>query len=614
MSDTPPEPRAKRSFSDYLTDPSARRIEWLSLILLVAFGLFVFVATRSDLVAQVAPPSAPENTEEAASEAEPAERPLIPRQPYTLSALDVHPDRLYAPYLSGAFMQAPDTTSADVTLDDFRAQLDIYTKRQGVDDNFSIRVLDNRTAKTLEVFTLTALRDRFEETGEANWDQVDQRRRAATNTLIRKWVARGIPKPAVSIRWGRANQVAGARERELRTIEYEIRYARQLGLSLLTTEIGTVETFNQDWMVSPVGARSRYQMMPDILDLFDVHTYALPAESGSVQVREELNPLLAMQSSFLLVRGYSNAVGHEIPGVSSYHTGPGNIFHLYQTFLRANAGDTSLEETNVVDAYMWGVTDGFERVRKQSSFGPYSRAYVLQAIGSLRAVEDKEIDPGMTIKAEQVTLKAGASVTLRSLLNALQPHDARLDWGHDATSENLYERFRLLNPHLDLPASSADGPVSVPAAGNVTITRTAGSHPVRIFLPYGSSEVLSRIGKDILDEDALFRFDETAFADPARSGEQTQYDRAYDQLVQDIANFGFTGTNQRRLQALYTKMQELAEANPTQYRRAQAKIITIHRRTWMTQAFRDLSGTVQNILATRTTSGASSESTAAASP
>ena len=496
MPDTPPEPRPKRSLSDYLTDPSARRIEWLALILIVAFGLFVFVATRSDLVAQVAPPPTNE-TAEADSAAAEVEEPLIPRGPFTLTALDVHPDRVYAPYLSGAFMQASDSSSENVTLDDFRAQLDIYQKRQGVDDNFTIRVLDNRTAKTLEVFTLSAQRDRFEESGEANWDQIDRLRRDATNTLVRKWVARGIPKPAVAIRWGRANQVTQARDRELRTIEYEIRYARQLGLSLLATEIGTVETFNQDWMVSPVGARSRYQMMPDILDLFDVHTYTLPAQAGTVQVREELSPLLAMQSAFLLLRGYANAVGHEIPGISSYHTGPGNIFHLDQTFLRANAGTPNIADKNVIDAYMWGVTDGFERVRKQSSFGPHSRAYVLQAYGSLRAVEDKEIDPAQTLKAELVSVDEGKTITLEALLNALQPHDARLDWGEGTSDANLYNRFRLLNPHLDLPVSSGDGPVSVPAAGNVTFSRTSGGKLVRFFLPYGASEVLDRIGTTV---------------------------------------------------------------------------------------------------------------------
>jgi hypothetical protein len=600
MPDTPPEPRPKRSLAAYLTDPSARRIEWLALLLMVAFGLFVFVATRGDLVAQVAPPPAPDGAAEEAAE----EAPFIPAEPFALTALDVHPDRLYASYLTGAFMQATDSSAAgsDVTLDDFRAQLDIYTKRQGVDDNFTIRVLDNRTAKTLEVYTLRAQRDRYEESGEADWDRIDQLRRTATNQLVQKWAARGVPRPNVAIRWGRANQVAEARERELHTIEYEIRYARQLGLSLLMTEIGTVETFNQDWMVSPVGARSRYQMMPDILELFDVHTYTLPAASGSVQVREELSPLLAMQSSFLLVRGYTNAVGHEIPGISAYHTGPGNIFHLYQTFLRANSGEPGLADKNVIDAYMWGVTDGFERVRKQSSFGPHSRSYVLQAYGSLRAVEDEEIDPERTVKAELVSLDEGRTITLEALLGALQPHDARLDWGREATSANLYERFRLLNPHFDLPASDGEGPVSVPAAGNVTLSRTAGGDLVRFFLPYGASDVLDRIGTDVLDDDALFRFDETAFGNPARTGEQTPYDRAYDELVQDIADFGFTGSNQRRLQALYTKMQELAEENPTQYRRAQAKIITIHRRTWMTQAFRDLSGAVSNVLGSRTRS------------
>ena len=608
MPDTSPEPRPKRSLADYLTDPSARRIEWLALILIVAFGLFVFVATRSDLVAQVAPPPTNE-TAEADSAAAEVEEPLIPRGPFTLTALDVHPDRVYAPYLSGAFLQSSDSTSEDVTLDDFRAQLDIYQKRQGVDDNFTIRVLDNRTAKTLEVFTLSAQRDRFEESGEANWDQIDRLRRDATNTLVRKWVARGIPKPSVAIRWGRANQVAQARDRELRTIEYEIRYARQLGLSLLATEIGTVETFNQDWMVSPVGARSRYQMMPDILDLFDVHTYTLPAQAGTVQVREELSPLLAMQSAFLLLRGYANAVGHEIPGISSYHTGPGNIFHLYQTFLRANAGTPNIADKNVIDAYMWGVTDGFERVRKQSSFGPHSRAYVLQAYGSLRAVENKEIDPAQTLKAELVSVDEGKTITLEALLNALQPHDARLDWGEGTSDANLYNRFRLLNPHLDLPASSGDGPVSVPAAGNVTFSRTSGGKLVRFFLPYGASEVLDRIGTTVLDDDALFLFDETAFADPARIGTQTPYDRAYTQLVEDIGHFGFTGSNQRKLEALYTKMQELAEENPTQYRRAQAKIITIHRRTWMTQAFRDLSGAVANVLASRAAPSADGNAT-----
>ncbi len=598
MSDLPSEPTpTKRSLADYLTDPSARRIEWLALLFLVAFGVFALIITRADLVAQGVPPEEPAGEEEAV-----AEEPAAPRGPFTFASLDLHPDRTYASYLSNAFIQSADSSSGDVTLDDFRAQLDIYEKRQGVDDNFSIRVLDNRTAKTLEVFTLRAQRDQYEETGQANWDHIDQARRGATNQLVRKWAARGVPRANVAIRWGRANQVQEARERELPTIEYEVRYARQLGLSLLTTEIGTVETFNQDWLVSPADAKGRYQMMPDILDLFDVNTYALPAQAGTVQVREELNPLLSLQGSFLLVRGYANAVGHEIPGVSAYHTGPGNIFHLYQTYLRANAGDDTLPGKTVTDAYMWGVTDGFARVRKQSSFGPHSRAYVLQAYGSLRAVENEEIDPDGTLRTEQVTLKPGASITLDALLNALQPHDARLDWGPDNDYANRYSRFRALNAHMKLPVSGSDEAVSVPASGNVTLTRAVGGKRVRFFLPYGASEVLAQIGTDLLDPALLVRFDEDTFADPARTGEQTQYDRAYDRLVQDAGRFGFNTANKRRLDALYTKMQQLAKENPTPYRVAQAKIIMIHRRTWGTAAFRELAGTVDNVLASRAVS------------
>lgn len=589
-----PEPR-RRSLSEYLTDPNARRIEWLALGLLAVLGLFVLVVTRGDLVAQGVPPAEdPEAQAEAAEAAAP--EPLIPPRPFALSALDLHPDRLYAPYLSGAFIQGDSASAAnDPTLLDFRTQLDIYEKRAGVDDNFSIRVFDNRTWKTLEVYTLRDLRERYEQTGKANWDQVDRARSAVTNDLMRKWVARGVPREAIATRWGRANQIKEARERELPYIEYEIRYARYLGLSLLATEIGTVETFNQDWLVSSAGARGRYQMMPDILDLFGLQTYDLPARSGTVRVREELHPLLALQGSFLLVRGYANAVGHEIPGVSAYHTGPGNIFHLYGTYLRANAAQDFSSRT-VIDGYMWGVTAGFERVRKQSSFGPHSRGYVLSAYGALRAVENDEIDPAQTLRAEQVQLGAGQRVALAELLTLLEPHEGRLDWGPGNDHDNLYQRFRELNPHFALPRTDDNGSVAVPAGGDVTLARSAGRDAVRFFLPYGATELLGRIRPGLIDEAAVMRFDQNTFTDPEITGEKTVYDRAYDQLVEDIAHFGFTGTNQRRLNALYTRMQELAEQNPTPYRLAQARIITIHRRTWMTNAFKELSGAVANVL------------------
>ncbi len=104
----------------------------------------------------------------------------------------------------------------------------------------------------------------------------------------------GSPSENIVIRWGYANQTLEARERDSRYLTYEVNLARRLGLSVLATEIGTVETFNQDQLVSSVGARSRYQMMPDILRMFDVEQYSLPvASGGTVQVSEEQHPLLA---------------------------------------------------------------------------------------------------------------------------------------------------------------------------------------------------------------------------------------------------------------------------------------------------------------------------------
>src|SRR5690606_40860238 len=171
-----------------------------------------------------------------------------------------------------------------------------------------------------------------------------------------------------------------------------------------------------DDLVSSVGARSRFQMMPDILSMFNVERYTVPTVAGNaVEVAEEHHPLLAMEPSLMLVRAYSNAVGHELPGISAYHTGPGNIFHLYQAYFRAHAADPPVDG-HVSDAYMWGVTDGFERVDAQSSFGPESRAYVMKAYGALRATEGKTIDPAERFRGDLVQLAAGRSTTLDRLL------------------------------------------------------------------------------------------------------------------------------------------------------------------------------------------------------
>ncbi|MDX1418701.1 MAG: hypothetical protein R3181_01935 [Rubricoccaceae bacterium] len=514
-------------------------------------------------------------------------------EPFTFSGLDIHPDRMFADHFGGAFLTGPGADSIASADRDFRYRLDMYQKAYGEDDNFTIRVLDERSGETLEVFTLRDLKAQYQATGEVNWNDVDfPARRAATRQLIDKWAARGVPRSAITIRWGRADQVAEARDRDAPFIQYEIQLARRLGLSLLATEIGTVETFNQDWLVSPVGAESRFQLMPDIMRLFDVDQYRIPTVGGAaVDVLEQRHPLLAMEPSLMLVRAYSNAVGHELPGVSAYHTGPGNIFHLYQAYLRAHAANPPIGG-HVSNAYMWGVTDGFERVDAQSSFGPESRAYVMKAYGALRATEGKTIDPAETFRGDLVQIAPGRSITLDRLLTALGGAD-RLEWDVPGDAEvaslSLYERFRRMNPHFDLPTSSGD----VPPNGNLVLTETAGETPIQFFLPLGADDVLRRVGLDVIGE--VFTFDENTYRVDA--DEITPVDRAYEQLVRDTGRFGFSMENKARLDRIATQLQTLAEQYPdSRYRQTQAKIARIHRGVWGTRAFRDLAGTVETLL------------------
>lgn len=289
----------------------------------------------------------------------------------------------------------------------------------------------------------------------------------------------------------------------------------------------------------------------------------------------------------MLVRAYANSVGHELPGISAYHTGPGNIFKLYREYLRATPGEARGE--HVSDAYMWGVTDGFERVDEVSSFGPHSRVYVLKAYGALRATEDQIIDPGATIRAERVRLRPGATVRLSQILTALEPHERRLDWG-PIQGGTAYQKFRELNEHIDLPAASGDG---VPAAGDLRLSASAGDTPVRFFLPKGATSVLRRVGLDVIGD--VDTFDErTHLLD---EGEKTPTDLAYERLVADAGRFGFTRAAQRRLDRIHDDLQALAAQNPdSRYRQTQAKVARIHRSVWRTAAFRDLVATTETLL------------------
>ncbi len=549
---------------------------------LVAAGLFVFALLGDEIQA-----ASPRTPTPANAEAAPVV-PMSPDDPYTFAGLDIHPDRLYGQYFAGAFSGSAPAADAQGHLSDFLWRLEMYKNAYGVDDNFTIRVLDDRTGKTLEVQQIRSARDRFSGSGQADWDAVNRERRTVTTGLRQKWQDYGIPRDNIVIRWGYKDQTLEARGRDDRYITYEVNLARRLGLSVLATEIGTVETFNQDKLVSSAGARSRYQMMPDILRMFDVEQYSIPvASGGSVEVKEEHHPLLSMEPYMMLVRAYANSVGHELPGISAYHTGPGNIFKLYREYLRANPG-LARDGKHVSDAYMWGVTDGFEQVDAVSSFGPHSRAYVLKAYGSLRATEDNRVDPSETIHAERVRIRPGASATLSQILTALEPHARRLDWG-PIEGATLYEKFRDLNPQIALPASNGD----VPASGNLRLTASSGDIPVRFFLPAGATGVLRRVGLDVIGESAPFN-ERTFLLD---ASERTQTDRDYERLVADTGNFGFTRSAQRRMERIHDQLQVEASENPdSRYRQTQAKVARIHRSIWRTESFRSLVATTETLL------------------
>ncbi len=492
----------------------------------------------------------------------------------------LHPDALYQPYMAGPLLGS-DASAHYRVLNAFRDLLTAYIQRQGIDDNFTIRVLDNRNGRILEVFEMEAERAAYRRTGRADWSRNDEARRTHSRRLVDKYVGRGYPREAVSTRWGRKDEVWEARASEQRYIEYEMRLAAQLGLSLLATEIGTVETFNRDRVISTAGARTRYQMMPSVIRRAGIHSYALRTAGGAtVRVNEEWHPLLTMEPAFLTLKGYANAVGHEIPGISAYHAGPGNLFKIYERYLGQPLSALPAAPT-VADAYAWALTDGFDTVKAGTSFGTYSRGYVPAVYGSLKALEDIAIDRSQTLRAERVQLRAGRQVALSRILRVLRSHEDALDWGPMIYVDNNYDRFREMNPHFNLPAGNG---FTVPAKGDVRLSATASGKAVRFFLPLGAVRVLAENDLDIFDAGATLRYDDDTYAPP----EPTDADRAYERLVEDIGRFGFTQANRSRLRAIRDDLDRLAERRPTPYRRAQARIAATHAQLWDTSAWESL--------------------------
>ncbi len=504
--------------------------------------------------------------------------------------LDIHPDRLYTPYTAGPILEAGANTNGH-QIRQFRELIELYQQRQGQDDNFTIRVIDNRTNKLLELFVLEDARNKYHETGRADWNAIDRLRRQETRRLVDKYAARGIPRKAVTVKWGRANQVKEARQSELSTIEYEVQLARYLDLSLLPTEIGTVETFNQDHLVSSVGARSRYQMMPYLLRQHGIRHYDLRTAAGNiVPVYEEWHPLITMEPSFLTLKSYINAVGHEIPGISAYHTGPGNIYMVYRSYL-ANKRNHLSPSSSVMDAYMWAVTDGFETVSKGTSFGTYSRGYVASAYGSLKAMEEEPIDTSHTVLAERVQLKTGRQIFLSQLLRTLGKHRDMLLIRGDQ-DRHLYDVFRELNPHIQLPEASDDQ--AVPVRGDISLSSKSGAADVRFFLPLGASRALAQAGLNILDEKKTFVFNHDTYRDP-NLGLKTMWDREYEELVREIGKFGFTLANRARLSRLVSRFEQLAESDPSHYRKMQLYIIKQHAGIWQTGPWNNMAAAVSEV-------------------
>ncbi|SHK47222.1 hypothetical protein [Rhodothermus profundi] len=499
-------------------------------------------------------------------------------------AFDLHPDVRYGPYFTGVLTPSDRSLAAASLLPAFQHLLTQYTLRQAVDDNFTLRIYDGRSGTLLVRYELTDIRQRYQATGHADWDQVDRLRRDITRSLLDRLVARGFPRRDLVVRWGRANQVQEAFMRAVPYLEYEIRLARTLNLSLLSTAVSIVETFSDDRRVSPAGARSRYQLMPYLLRQYDLHHYTLRTAAGTrVRIREAWHPLLTMEPAFLVMRSYANAVGHEVPGLSAYHTGPANLFRLYRLFLTRGL-DYLQPGTTVLDAYLWAITEGFNELARRTTFREYSRGYIPSLYGTLRALEHLPLDTSRTIRAELVQITTSDPFYLSDLLTLLRTTGAdTLDWrvGNSATS--LYNRFRLLNPHFDLP--EVPDSANVPPTGDVLFAITETKHPIRIFLPLGTTQRLRQLGFQGLR--LLQRFDHTTFT-PASPSHRTQWDQAYAQLLHDIQRFGFTFANRIRLDTLVARFTHLAAALPSPYRQRQLRIIRTHAYLWQFDAWEQL--------------------------
>ena len=217
------------------------------------------------------------------------------------------------------------------------------------------------------------------------------------------------------------------------------------------------------------------------------------------------------------------------------------------------------------------------------------------AYGSLRATESLPVDKTATLQVERVQFRQGESISLSRLLELLP--DA------DIAETNAYDRFREHNPHFLLP-ERPENQSGVPPRGNVQLVSRAGTTPVRFF-PAGRLDpkpCLLRVSTASIRKkpsaSGRIRMAEPlgpTIAHPIhpRAFSATVWDRRYDELVQEIARFGFTNENRERLAALAERFEALAREQPSFYRDMQLKIIRTHHRLWHSEVFDRLAAVVR---------------------
>ncbi len=505
---------------------------------------------------------------------------VAPIKTFTLRDLDSHPAKKHARYLEEEVaLSNPDPMAAQLSRKFFDI-VQLYRLRQGVDDNFTLRVNRTTDGSLLEIVRLDSLRKAMQSLARPNWGEVDRVRQRKTRELVDKYEEQGYPRGDIAVRWGRKNQVLEARKHEEHLIEYEIALAHYFDLSLLATELGTVETFNNDNLVSRVGARGRYQIMPSLLRNYGVHRYELRTRNRKrIRVYEERHPLLTMEVSMMIAKAYTNSVGHEIPGLSAYHTGPFNILHIFKTYL-TDGIDRFNEYSTVPLAYLWGLTDGYPRIRSTSSFRSYSRGYVPAGLGSLLATEHLPIDTTKTLLADQMSIRKGKSLYLSTLINALAKIEDRLDW-RLGENESLYERFRLYNPHFSLPEVEGD---KVPSSADVRIPSHVKRSQVRFFLPKGAAAILLENSRSVIDPESVRSFDHDTYSKPSPL-ERTSWDEEYDDLLRDLEFFDFSEEKVERLNTISEQFRMLAKDDPTFFRLSQVALTGVHKQVWNSENF-----------------------------